>query len=233
MARRAFPIDVANIIADFAIVPRLLPWIQYSLLWRERMRAIPEAFEAGYCSWDNFDPETLSGYGIILKNTCDRAVEDLRELMKTTHFMTGAWSNPAMIDILLDDDMHSLRIDWYYLSANPSKRACDLLLKNPDKISRAMVTKNPGMMKFIAQHPSLAQDNALCANPAAIEQVLARDDNAISWGYLCENPHPRALERLSKNQDKIHWDRLSANPGIFMRERDPKVIAELTGFFWE
>ena len=93
----------------------------------------------------------------------------------------------------------------YYLVSNPA--AIDLIRANWKYLSRVW---------------------AIWSNPAAIDLLL--DDPAvvaIDFGQLCLNPSKRAIAILERNQNKIDWDRFSANPGAAASLRaNPKKVSK-------
>ena len=90
--------------------------------------------------------------------------------------------------------LHTDKIEWYYLSKNPSSGAIKLLLATPRKIEWSWLSVN--------------------TSSRAIE-LLAKNQDKIEWRFLSQNPAPEALELLALNPDKINWRWLSANPGLF------------------
>ncbi len=226
-----FPITVIHIIAGYAATPQLLSWIPYAKLKKKHLRSIAAAYDAGYCSWDDVD-ETSHGY--LLKNTHPNAVAIVKQNMRFANYMTFGWANPALIDVLLDDPKHSKRIDWQYLSENPSKRAVDLMLANPIHIYDGPAVKNPGLIAYSRDHELLTPRSGACANPHqdVIDIISQWPDSDLCWVNLCRNSHPWALEKLRVNQDRIHWDILSSNPSIFEYREDPGIIAALMDFRW-
>jgi hypothetical protein len=84
------------------------------------------------------------------------------------------------------------KIDWYWLSENPS--AIALLENNQDEIYWSQLSSNPS---------------------ARAIALLENNQDKIDWYWLSSNPSARAIALLEKNQDKINWSYLSTNPSIF------------------
>jgi hypothetical protein len=59
------------------------------------------------------------------------------------------------------------KIDWYWLSENPSARAIALLENNQDKIYWSQLSRNPS---------------------ARAIALLEKNQDKINWAYLSENP---------------------------------------------
>ena len=58
------------------------------------------------------------------------------------------------------------KIDWYFLSQNPS--AVSLLKKNPNKINWNFLSKNPSAIPLLQKNPNKIDWHYLSQNPSAI-----------------------------------------------------------------
>ena len=67
----------------------------------------------------------------------------------------------------------------------------------------------------------------LSRNPAAI-RLLEKNQEKIYWHYLSANPAVEAIQLLKLNRDKINWKYLSENPAIF--EKDLSRITQMGEF---
>lgn len=217
---KPFPRVIAEIIAEYAAVMRMLDWIPKNKINKSLLFANSNADEAGMLDWKyhsgivnvaknsspNAIPVILSGLGPLLTNSIDQSV----------------WGNPAMFDTLMSLPTH--RIVWHCLSRNPDERAVALLLANLDEISWYGFNMNPGAMSFLRENPRYIIPRQLCANPAAIDIIQAMDYEQIDWFYLSQNPHPWALDYLRINFGKIDWHVLAGNAGIFQYLPDPAIV---------
>ena len=85
------------------------------------------------------------------------------------------------------------KIDWDYLSENPS--AIHLLEKNQEKIDWQQLSRNPAAIHLLEKNPK-----------------------KIDWMFLSRNP--AAIHLLEKNLEKIDWRELSNNPAIFKSSKN-------------
>ena len=106
--------------------------------------------------------------------------------------------NPNAISLL---EKNQNKIDWDYLSYNPSPNAISLMEQNQDKICWSVLSKNP---------------NAI--------SLLEQNQDKIHWSALSKNPN--AISLLEQNQDKIDWYYLSENPSIFKKKINYRLLDE-------
>ena len=109
------------------------------------------------------------------------------------------------------------------LSKNPSDRALDRLIANPEKIVYAKLAENPSerameMMEqwIVNTRVSVVSQTIwreLSKNPAAMD-LLEQWPDKIVWAEICQNPSPRAFALLAKNPDKICPRNMCCNPSI-------------------
>ena len=97
-------------------------------------------------------------------------------------------------------------LDWIYVSANPTVTAVHRVKKNPHKIYWC----------------------SLLSNPMAIDIIVEKFEKIKKLYYitlLSKNPHPKAIELLTNNMDKIDWFYLSLNPSAWkLLEQYPEKI---------
>jgi len=124
------------------------------------------------------------------------------------HYLSN---NPAAIDFLEDN---KYLIVWDSLSLN--EEAYHLLIENQDKINWHNLSLNKGMFYLLSKNMYEINWLSLSKNPAAIDILLHYNTSLHNYGNLyCfnQNPHPRAIDYLIQNPDKIIWDALSLNSG--------------------
>ena len=111
------------------------------------------------------------------------------------------------------------KIDWLYLSLNPSQYAIELLKANPQKIEWESLSGNPNAIELLKANPEKINWEWLSSNPSqyAIELLKANPDE-IDFSYLSSNPNPYAIELLKANPDEIDWLFLSTNPSQYAIE---------------
>jgi hypothetical protein len=111
------------------------------------------------------------------------------------------------------------KIDWLYLSLNPSQYAIELLKANPQKIEWETLSGNPNAIELLKANPEKINWEWLSSNPSqyAIELLKANPDE-IDFSYLSSNPNPYAIELLKANPDEIDWLFLSTNPSQYAIE---------------
>jgi len=113
-------------------------------------------------------------------------------------------------------------IDWYYLSANPSDIAIDILEQNTDMIDWNGLSNNPNKRAIQILEANYEKINwsYLSGNPSAthlLESVLQQDSSKINLHYLSLNPNFSVIYNLlEKNMNNplasINWLSLSCNP---------------------
>jgi len=124
--------------------------------------------------------------------------------------------NPAAIDIL---EANQKYIDWYHLSSNPG--AFNLLEANQDKIHWESIccNTNKQILGLIPEeefcipryHPRCDINWYILSSNAAAIDILEAYPNKIDWRSFSANPHPRAIQLLEQNIDKIDMHYISQN----------------------
>jgi hypothetical protein len=114
------------------------------------------------------------------------------------------------------------KIDWGWLSENPSPGAVHLLEPNQKKINWRCLAANPGAIATLfEQNQDKIDWMELSRNPSpGAISILKQNQNKIVWFNLSCNLSPEALDILEKNPDRICWEYLSANPAIFTYDYD-------------
>ena len=150
------------------------------------------------------------------------AIETLKENPKRIDWdLLCANTNPEAIELvakkieeekkLSKDELEDLdphkKIDWRYLSENPS--AIELLKANSKKIEWDWLSKNPNAIELLKVNLGKINWDLLSGNPNAIE-LLKAYPSKINWDNLSVNPN--AIELLKENFNEIRWDKLSSNP---------------------
>ena len=110
------------------------------------------------------------------------------------------WNDPAHLD----------KIDWFFLSDNPS--AIPLLEKHKDKIDWNMLSGNVNAIRMLQNHPEHICWSELSRNPNAI-QILEDNLDKIDWNMLSYNPNASSLIDLYCGH--IQLSALLDNPCIF------------------
>jgi hypothetical protein len=121
-------------------------------------------------------------------------------------------ANPAAIALL---ELHTNKIDWKRLSANPGPGVVGLLERHPDKINWKALSYNsgPGVVELLERHLDKIDWIELSANHGpGVVRLLERHLDKINWRILSANPGPGVVELLERHQDKINWRTLSSNP---------------------
>lgn len=162
-------------------------------------------------------------------------------------YVIKLWQNPNGIDMCIE---MNLPMSWSDLSANSNPWAIARLLQHPDKIDWDVGIANHSLPinKFTypydrAWTPSpndgetyitfackrLLRRRSELHNPDdhTFERIMA-DDPDIDWERLSAVDHPRGMQLLKDNSDKIIWPRFLTNPGIFEQRRDPRVVKILS-----
>lgn len=140
------------------------------------------------------------------------------------------------------------KIDYEYLCNNPNSKVIPLIFKNISKInfSDFCLRKEPEIILYIEKNfiDIIEKDwnnlDSICKNKETfylIEQnldYLINKHSHLLWHSLSENEN--ALELLKINKDKINWNILSSNEGIFildtksMMEKCKPFAEELTAY---
>ncbi len=140
----------------------------------------------------------LIDWGLLCANTNPEAIELVAKKIEEEKKLSK--------DELEDLDPHK-KIDWRYLSENPS--AIELLKANSKKIEWDWLSKNPNAIELLKVNLGKINWDLLSGNPNAIE-LLKAYPSKINWDNLSVNPN--AIELLKENFNEIRWDKLSSNP---------------------
>jgi hypothetical protein len=119
-----------------------------------------------------------------------------------------------VLEVLDMDDQEDIKFAVDELSANPT--AIDLIRQYPNEINRDTIFKNSAAVDIITGRPDLMTN--------------------INWMYLSCNESEWAMDMLMNNQDKVNWDLLASNPGIFILappENKKELFAVLTGRYMD
>jgi hypothetical protein len=184
------------------------------------------------------NPEKIV-WSLLSENTNPLAIDLLRERAVLENNMSKKdykkledkidWdsltANPNAIELLKE---YPHKIKWEYLSANTA--AIDWLKENKNAIDWSMLSENPNAIQLLKENRKKIRWNGLCKNPNAIE-LLKKNRKKINWRLLCLNENAfelikeRAEYEMSltpeeynniKIWDKLDWNILSENKGIFM-----------------
>ena len=72
-------------------------------------------------------------------------------------------------------------------------------------------------MQLLAENQDKISWYWLSINPSkGAMQLLAENQDKISWYWLSRNPSSHAMQLLAENQDKIIWENLFFNPSIIV-----------------
>jgi len=121
--------------------------------------------------------------------------------------------NPAAIDMILHYDKHKyVYRNKYNFNQNPHPKAIQYFLDNPDEIMWDSMSDNMGAFKIFKMYGYSKVDwLAISKNPDVID-VLLKYMGYVYLPYFNMNTHPKAIEYLKNNPDKIDWTFLSMNP---------------------
>lgn len=228
---RVFPRDIAKIIADYYAELKILDWIDPDYIeytYADILYANTNALKAGMLDLSNprelykQEGEYCEYFG---RNP---AAGDILEKSTNLEFcIDSMWSNPAVFDWLMKQNV---RIDHGWLARNPNPRAIAHLIANLSKLNdedRDLLSTNPGMMSWLLKDPKRISRSHICANPAAIDIIRDMSHDEIDYQWLSDNPHPWAIEQLSKNRNLIDWESFMMNPGIFELRADDELLRTL------
>lgn len=138
-----------------------------------------------------------------------------------------------MIEYLLETAPY--KINWSTVSELPE--AIDILKKYPNLINWKHLCKNPYIIDILEDCPGEIDWRWLSSNPHAWD-ILCEHHDQIKIEGLCANPHPQIRQLLSlfeieeydwknlsqycsdmmfleQNKERLHWECLSRNPGIW------------------
>jgi len=113
--------------------------------------------------------------------------------------------NPNAIDYLT---LNEVLIDWIALSQN--ENAIELLLTNPDKIHWYELSSNPSAGYILTRNMYQISWQNISKNPATIDMLLHYNNKCNIYNFN-QNPHPKAIQYLIDNPDKIIWESMSNN----------------------
>lgn len=222
-----FPRCIAYIVAEFCMIPHLLPWIDPERLDTITLCVNPGAIESKMIADMRFcDIEWLG------RNSA--AAEYIKSQPQKFLHCNSCWENPVLFDWMMKHAFISEeRFKWEHISNNTNPDAIKHILEsNPedgDNISLAnpLITMS-GLWEYIMSKANTQKSYLLYANPSAIDDGVCCNFDDDKYGYLSSNPHPRAIEYLSTHQNKIRWYLLSQNPAIFQYRVDPELVATLS-----
>lgn len=195
-----------------------------------------------YINWSDFS-----------MNFADEAVSHLfKNLDKINWISFSRNSNSRVIDYL---EKNPNKIVWSSLSANPS--AIKILKENKHRIDYEELSKNtnPEVLDLYKNNKKRLNWSYLSRNSAAVKLLLLnktsiqkidwiefnRNESKEAVDYLIKNPkyiceytlsmNKFAIDFLKANPDKINWESIGYNKGIFIinyrrMKRKFKVIAE-------
>jgi hypothetical protein len=244
MSVHMFPNDVIGIIADYSAMPHLLEWMPRDKLDMDMVLHQKLSFDAGLHGPEYIglpEPEYIVEVSLSFLYVT-RRIGNIYHPLSWIH----TWADPDILDHLLDNPALSEHgsdlpvagryISWEGLCMNPHPRAIDLVLENQSADSASMnrLSRNPAMVPFFLEHPDLVDHEALWANPheKVIELLSQMPECLYNWHTLSQNPHPWAINKLRENPDKIEWNCMSSNPGIFEYRRTPELINCLRDLHW-
>jgi len=131
--------------------------------------------------------------------------------------------NPAAVSLLKRNPQ---KINWQYLSSNPSPDAIDLLEQNPQKIAWKYLSENPSAIRLLEENPDKINWEKICKNQNAVPLIAKNmhrikipvdytDDNRDFYSAeylefhmrynLLSNPGAGILDILEKHPDIIDY----------------------------
>lgn len=211
-----FPKDIATIVAGYCAELQLLPWIDKEKLDRCWLYSNPKAVEVGWLDLHGGDPFWIaanSAAGDVIKANIAKYSDE-----------SNIWENPTVFDLLIE---RGCEIDPTWFCSNPHPKAVAMVISGKVEMNVYDFNKNPGAINWLRTNSNMINNEAICANPEAIDIIQSL--KKIDYNQLSANHHPWAIEQLSRvNADQINWATISANPGIFEYHTDPAWIATLT-----
>lgn len=110
-------------------------------------------------------------------------------------------------------------IEWKYLCKNQNPRAIILLENNINKINWKHLSTNPSAVQLLTKNKKLIDYNTVCLNYNAFCIIKDIPANKLNWGLLCRNKNKNVIQMLLDNPDKIDWNVIWSNEGIFETDR--------------
>lgn len=205
-----FPKCIASIIAEYAMVPKLLDWINPNLLDYMILYENPKAVESGMI-------DLRGSYGSFVV-TNPAASDYVKANWARFKFDSYIWANPALFDFVIEMGEAPC---YEALGCNPNPKAIKRLID--DGMCGWIDENNPSALEYLRQ--SGRDISRLYGNSAAIDYL---GDFTGHGSELSDNSHQRAIEYLRTHQDEIHWSRLSRNPGIFEYSINPELLELLS-----
>ena len=202
---------------------KLLPWVQKNQLWLPSLLDNPNAADYLKDEYGIADDTPLVDQKTIqlLERQCGKAywhdlskrswAIDILEKNQDKINWIAIMYNPAAFHLI---ETNQDKIKWSHLFYNTNIGAFSQIIKNntsailKDGIGS---TINDYTLALVRQYPQLIDWQYLCAEPKAIDIILA-NPTRINWYALSCNS--AATDLLQNNVDKIHWERAASNPNI-------------------
>lgn len=184
-------LDIKSIVKKYTKSYLLVPWIyEYYQSLSDKKKLL---FNKGLCG----NPLAIT----ILKNANFKYDYDYLSMNK----------NPDIIKIL-QQDKHFKKINWDFLSLNPS--AIKILENNKEKINWSELSTNSNAYNLIKNNQEKIdwEELSYYNTNFKIIQLLKNHDEDLYWSALSRLNDDRALLLLQNNKDKIEWEDLSINP---------------------
>ena len=159
-------------------------------------------------------------------------------------FYPEMWANEAAAEYLLTN--YETKINWHYLSRNPSPIALDYLMKHESQIDWRGFARNssPRAMAIIERViPLIVEHNVTSTTVTTnseIQEIINKGMYMMNLDILYDNPNPNAVKLLLKykNPNDINYTRLLRRPEIFeydyqwMRKAKKELNREFTEYYW-
>lgn len=148
-------------------------------------------------------------------NTHPKAIEIIRNRNKNNIHWFKVSANPSAFDFQMENFEH---INWRGICDNHDPRACELIMKNQDKIYWPYLSSNPNAIELLEANMNKVDMYELYRNPKAIPLIKKLSNNKKKkWSkYIglnqCEQAIPLIMSniRIFRREDNMHY--ITSNP---------------------
>ena len=119
-----FPKCIAQIVAEYCMIPKLLSWINGYLLNKQYLCGNPRAIESGRIDPKYAEPEYLASN--------PAAADYIKNNWNKFSSKNGIWANPELFDWIREFHPNN-EVDLDALGLNPNPNAIKYMLENVEK----------------------------------------------------------------------------------------------------
>lgn len=164
-------------------------------------------------------------------NTMQHYTKEHPEFKLSESYLAG---NPSANQFLYEQSGKFRKLDWQFLSMNPSKTSYNIMNQYQDMIcmDKLAMNENPDaieLMLLLQEYDEICW-KYLCKNPNAmniIKSLVKNNPEKVDWSSLSQNPNYLAIKILKQKPEKINWNLLSANPNplaVELLKQNPEKI---------